>query len=474
MAKDQRNLRILIVEDNPGDFILEQNYLMKKIAHPAIVHANSFNKASAILTDEKMEFDVILMDLNLPDKSGHQLVTEILKITASCPVIMLTGFADVEFSISSISQGISDYLLKDDLNASSLYKSIVYCMERRKQLLELQESENRYSSLFHFSPQPSWVYNPQTCKCLQVNKAAIDCYEYTEAEFLNMNIRDLEIRHKKVHGKEHERLPCLIGEEFGGRKRHYKKSGNSIEVEIYSNPIVMNNTEFRSVVAIDITEKIRHEHRITRAIIKTQEDERYEIGAELHDNVCQILASSLMSFRLLKELLTPGGTELFNRSEEYIVLATEEIRNLSHRLAPAFFAESTMEEAFQRVMSDFNAENKFIYSLHFDKTVIKSKIDIDLQLNLYRILQEQLSNILKYAKATRIKVDIAVHKQKLRMHVWDNGIGFNVNHVKNGIGISNMKRRAELFFGKMEINSSKGNGCEIVVEIPLTEGAFAT
>jgi len=244
-------------------------------------------------------------------------------------------------------------------------------------------------------------------------------------------------------------------------------------MDIYSNPILINDKLYRSVVAIDVTEKILHGYKITRAIIKTQEDERYEIGAELHDNVCQILASSLMSFRLLKDSLDSGNIELFNKSQEYILLATEEIRNLSHRLAPAFFDDSTLEEAFQRLMRDFNPENKFEITLYFDKTVIKAKISMDLQLNLYRILQEQLSNILKHAEATRINVDVIIHKQKLKMQVTDNGKGFNVNTVKNGIGISNMKRRAELFFGRMEVNSSEGKGCEMTVEIPLNENAVA-
>ncbi|MEO6316454.1 MAG: response regulator [Chitinophagaceae bacterium] len=473
MIKDKRRLRILVIEDNPGDYTLVHDFLNEQVAAPVITHAVSFMQSSHILSDEKTLFDAILLDLSLPDKSGKQLVTEILAIAASCPVIILTGFSDVEFSVTSISLGVSDYLLKDDLNAQGLYKSIVYCMERRKQLLELKESEKRYSSLFYLSPQPSWVYDPKTCRCLQVNKAATDCYEYSEEEFLSMNIHDLTTGHKSrkkyAMSSEEGEANCVLG----GRHRHFKKTGEAVEVEIYSNAVFINNISYRSVVAIDITEKIQHERKISRAIIKTQEDERYEIGAELHDNVCQILASSLMSFRLLKSSLEPAGIELFNRSQDYILLATEEIRNLSHRLAPAFFIESTMEEAFERVLNDFNADDKFTFALYFDKTVTKTKIGMDLQLNLYRILQEQLSNILKYAGASMVKVTVVIHNEKIKMSITDDGIGFNTLTVKNGIGIANMKRRAELFFGKMEINSSVGNGCEVSVEIPLNENIIA-
>lgn len=334
---------------------------------------------------------------------------------------------------------------------------------------ELTESEKRYSNLFHFSPQPRWVYDPLTSKCLQVNKAAIACFGYSEQEFLVMDINSLDTGQKSLKKKKVEKKPCNNTNTFTGRRRYYKKSGVPVEAEIYCNPIFINNITCVSVLAIDITEKILQEYKITRAIIKTQENERYQIGAELHDNVCQILASSLMSFRLLKERLDPAGIQLFNQSQDCITLALEEIRNLSHRLAPAFFEESTMAEAFARLLNEFNADSKFSIILNFDKKVAKERIHMDLQLNLYRILQEQLSNIAKYSKAKLIKVDIRVDKHTLKMQVTDDGVGFNVKEIKDGIGISNMKRRSELFLGKLEIISSEKKGCVLKVEIPLEE-----
>lgn len=470
MIKDKTDFKILVIEDNPGDFMLVQDYLKEQISKPVIVHARNFSQSSSILSGAHTSFDIILLDLSLPDKSGQQLVTEILALASSCPVIILTGFADVDFSITSISKGISDYLLKDDLNANSLYKSIVYCMERRKQLLELKESEKRYSSLFHLSPQPMCLYDPETLRFIQVNKAAIEQYGYTEKEFLSMAVSDIIPEEDNTNGKEPENNRKKENKAIlKGRYKHSKKSGELIDVEIYSNPVTINDKTYRSVIAIDVTEKTLIEHKITRAIIKTQEDERYEIGAELHDNVCQILSSSLMMLGMLERSIDPASIEVFKKSQEYITLATVEIRNLSHRLAPAFFDDSTLEEAFERVLRTFNAENKFNLTLYFDNAIKKSKIDMELQLNLYRILQEQLGNIQKYAKASTIQVDMVLHKRRLKMHVSDDGVGFDIATVKRGIGLANMKRRAELFFGKLEINSTPGNGCEIVVEIPLHE-----
>ena len=107
------------------------------------------------------------------------------------------------------------------------------------------------------------------------------------------------------------------------------------------------------------------------------------------------------------------------------------------------------------------------YSLHFDKAFEDKNISMELQLNLYRILQEQLKNIIKYAKATHIKVKVLLTNNSLMMEISDNGKGFDTNKVREGIGLANMKRRTELFLGKFNIVSSPGNGCTVTVTIPL-------
>lgn len=465
---DKKYFNFLVVEDNPGDFTLVEEFLREEFPNPTIIHAANFKLAAQILQSEENVFDLILLDLTLPDSSGQSLITEMLQI-ASCPIIILTGYADVDFSINSISQGILDYLLKDDLNATMLYKSINYAIERKKTNTELRESEKRYSDLFNASPQPMWVFDIVTLLFIQVNHAAISHYGYSEEEFLSMTILDIRPPGEKL--KPIEIIDRVMSEKEDNHKgsfRHRKKSGELIEVEIYSNPIVVNNRKYRSVIAIDVTEKKSFDHAITKAIIKTQEDERYEIGGELHDNVCQILVSSRITLGMLKDSLPPSSMLWFDQSEKNIVLALDEIRNLSHRLAPAFFDETTLEEAFKKLFSTFNIAAKYEIFLQFDEAVKKTPISLEIELNLYRILQEQLRNILNHARATSIAVSVTVIDEILHMKVTDNGVGFDAKKVKNGIGLANMRRRTELFSGNFEIASLAGDGCTITVDIPLT------
>lgn len=259
MIKDKKPYKILVVEDNPGDFLLISDYLEEQISNPNIVHTTNFKETKKILENSTTIIDVVLLDLSLPDKSGELLVEEILLLCSQMPIIILTGYTDIDFSINSISKGIADYLLKDELNADSLYKSIIYCIERLKKNNEITESEKRYSELFHLSPLPMWVYDIESLEFLDINKAAQKHYGYTEEEFLEMTIR--EIRPKEDIPLFEEQLNKMHSNPFqymNGIFRHIKKSGELIIVEIQSNYISYKGRNARVILVNDITERLEY------------------------------------------------------------------------------------------------------------------------------------------------------------------------------------------------------------------------
>jgi PAS domain S-box-containing protein len=191
MIKDEKKYRILVIEDNPGDFLIVEDLLTEQILDPAIVQAKNYKEAVALLAGANNQFDIILLDLTLPDKSGQELINEILLVASSYPIIILTGYTDMDFSIRSITRNISDYLLKDELNAVTLHKSILYAIERNKYIAEIRKSEKRYSDLFRLSPQPKLVFDEENFRLIQVNKASTDKYGYSEEELLEHTLLDL-------------------------------------------------------------------------------------------------------------------------------------------------------------------------------------------------------------------------------------------------------------------------------------------
>ncbi len=264
VTKDTRSYSFLIIEDNPGDYLLIEDYIMEYFTAPLITHVLSFGEFKSLFKEKDFKrFDLILLDLSLPDKVGSDLVKETLQICLGCPIIVLTGFTDFDFSVKSLGMGISDYLLKDDLNPLFLYKSIIYSIERNNSLLELEESKKKYSDLFHLSPQPMWVYNIDTLKFLDINLAAIEQYGYSHDEFLSMNIEqirpeeDIPILRALIQQIKKSSVPP-----FQNRFRHRKKSGEVFYVEIQSTFIVYNGQDAKIILAKDITDQINYVNAI--------------------------------------------------------------------------------------------------------------------------------------------------------------------------------------------------------------------
>lgn len=253
MHKDRKKYTIIVVEDNAGDFFLLQDYLDEMILTPEIIHVSSFKELDSYLASNTKEIDIVLLDLSLPDKRGEELIKDTLKIVGTTPTVVLTGYPDFSFAVKSLALGISDYLLKDDLSAATLYKSILYNIERNKNLVKLKESEHRYSDLFHLSPQPMWVYDAENYQFLDVNLAAVNHYGYTTEEFQTMTVRDIECEDSETNLSS-DVIPGNFKEVY----RHKKKNGESIHVAIRSNTIPYKGREAKVVLVHDITENLRH------------------------------------------------------------------------------------------------------------------------------------------------------------------------------------------------------------------------
>ena len=469
MRNNHNDNYILAVEDNTGDFILVNEYLEEKFPGYNVLHAVDFKSAKQMILDPSFKIEVILLDLKLPDLSGAELIQSIFKVSSDIPVIVLTGNDNLDFSIRSISLGVSDYLIKDQLNEEILYKSIIFSIERKKINSKLKESEDRFERLFNESPEAMWVYDPSNYEITMVNNAAVRMLGYSKEEFLDMVVFDAIHPIEREEVKEKIKLldPARKATQAGIIYRLINKEGNMFHGELFSAPLFLEGKLYRSVIAIDISERVAFDNRLTRAIIKTQEDERYEIGSELHDNVCQLLAAVQMFISVLKPSVKEEGLTMLQKVSDNTGIAIQEIRNLSHRLAPAFFSDSTLEDAVSRLIEDFSLGKEVEIRVSFDPLIKKMEMNRDLILNLYRILQEQMRNIQKYANANLIELSLTMEGDHLFMSIKDNGVGFDTTSIKTGIGLANMKRRAELFGGKTIVNSSPGHGCEIVVNIPV-------
>jgi PAS domain S-box-containing protein len=259
MKKAKTEFSILIIEDNAGDFALVEEFLLEQIETVTLVQAKSCKEARELLIGGDGIFDVVLLDLSLPDKTGIPLIREIVDLCSGMPVIVLTGYTDLTFGVNSLALGISDYILKEELNSMFLYKSILYSIERKKSVAALSESEKQYSELFHMSPQPMYVIDPGTLHFLDVNDAAVKFYGYSHHEFLQMTIKDVSPAY------ETQRIGEIFASAYLDNCAAYtgsfcqrKRNGKLRKVDIQSSVIDYKGKKAVLALSIDITERLNY------------------------------------------------------------------------------------------------------------------------------------------------------------------------------------------------------------------------
>jgi PAS domain S-box-containing protein len=223
-------------------------------------------------------------------------------------------------------------------------------------------------------------------------------------------------------------------------------------------------TESRRAEQKILEQKIQEQKKLSRALLLGQEKERNKIGQELHDNVNQMLATIKLYLNMAKKRKEERG-ELIEKAEEYINSAIEEIRMLTKSHVAPRVSKTDLQELIQSLIDPLaesgTVDVSFDYANDHPYT-----LDDDLKLNLYRIVQEQLNNIQKYAMAKKVAVAVKIEKGIIRCSVSDNGKGFQVNRKRKGVGLSNIMSRVESFNGTVRIESSPGKGCTLEVEIP--------
>lgn len=209
--------------------------------------------------------------------------------------------------------------------------------------------------------------------------------------------------------------------------------------------------------------KLAQQKEINRVMIKTQENERNELGRELHDNINQILAAVKLQLEYsLENYDEEKGT--IERCKDNIEEVIREIRNLSHRLVLPRFAEtSLMAEIHKTIDNILLQQPVYLDVFGLNEALIPDNI----KETIYRIIQEQLTNIIRHAKAKKAIIKLHNTNATVFLCIEDNGIGFNQTQSRNGVGITNILNRVETFNGSVQIASSPGKGCRLEVSIPL-------
>lgn len=205
--------------------------------------------------------------------------------------------------------------------------------------------------------------------------------------------------------------------------------------------------------------------QISDAFVEGKETERSDIGKELHDNINQLLGASMLYLDMARKDIKNGERYLVH-SSEYTLTAIDEIRKLTKALTTDTVKQFGLCGAIEHICGDIMETYPIkIHSVLDDsrETLMNQKF----KLNIFRIFQEQLNNILKHANATVLRITFTQTVHAVTLSMQDNGIGFDKSQKAEGIGISNIISRAESYKGTADFISEPGKGCELVLHIPL-------
>ncbi len=209
--------------------------------------------------------------------------------------------------------------------------------------------------------------------------------------------------------------------------------------------------------------KLEQQKEINRIMLKTQENERNELGRELHDNINQILAAVKLQLEYGLENYDEEKSTI-ERCKNNIEQVIKEIRNLSHRLVLPRFAETTLMAELQKTIDNIVQQQPVYLDLHgLNEQLLPNNI----KETIYRIIQEQLTNIIRHARARKANIKLHTTTRAVFLSIEDDGIGFNTAQSRRGVGITNILNRVETYNGKAHIFSSPGKGCRLEVTIPL-------
>lgn len=196
-----------------------------------------------------------------------------------------------------------------------------------------------------------------------------------------------------------------------------------------------------------------------KAQIQAQEKERTRISRELHDGIAPALAAARMNV-----VDTQEQHGLLNS----LAQITEDLRNLSHQLAPVALDYQTLEESIAHFLAAFDGKDGLTISLAFPKEGLPN-FSTEIEITIFRTVQELMNNIVKHAQATTADFNFNLKTDALYLEVQDNGIGIEHAATKApGIGINNIKRRIAELGGEVSIPLNQGIGTYVYVVLPLS------
>ncbi len=350
--------------------------------------------------------------------------------------------------------------------------------ERKRVEAALRENERRYRTLFSKAMDGILLLDANG-DVVDVNESFARMHGYSVDELLTLNLRDLDT--PKTLALAPERMRRIFdGETLGFEVEHYHKDGHILPMDVASSVVDIDGRRYFLAFHRDITDRRRAEQEIRRsqeqlrglskAANEALEAERRRTARELHDELGQSLTALKMDLDSLRSALPPELPDLDGRAQAMHALLDGTIaatRRIAADLRPLMLDDLGLAAALDWLTQNFSKHTGIATDLVIDDSV--AQVPEPIASALYRITQESLTNVAKYAHASATEIQLERDGEWVRLSVRDNGRGIAAaDQEKRGtFGLLGIRERVTLLGGDATISGEPGRGSEVQVRIPL-------
>ena len=369
------------------------------------------------------------------------------------------------------------FLKEERLLIDTVAERLGKITERKRAGEALQESERSYRELFEVAPDAIWVHDLKG-NIIKANKAAEKLTGLSAEELAGGNVKTL-LSEEGLRLAKEVRRRLVKGEAVQPYEQHLiRKDGTEATLRLTTSPIFSNGQliAFQNI-ARDITEEKRMQENLRyylQEIARAQEEERRRIARELHDSTAQTLIALLHQLENLlgdKAKLPVREAKALWGFYEQIRDVLREVRRFSRDLRPSILDDLGLLPALEWVTGELKKE----YGVETALEVVGDvrRFSQEAELILFRIVQEALRNVAKHAQASKAEVKIEFEKQKTRVTISDDGIGFELPESLGDLphtgklGLAGMQERVQLLGGNLKLKSKPGKGTTVIATAPI-------